>query len=70
VELPERLEPALMAMRVAREFADGAVVNLGLGLPLLCSDHVPEGREVLFHSEQGIVALARLRLPLTKLISP
>src|SRR5713226_5297585 len=60
MRMPERLEPALMAMRVAREFHDGAVVNLGMGLPLLCSDYIPAGREVLFHSEQGIVGFGRL----------
>jgi 3-oxoadipate CoA-transferase, beta subunit len=49
-----------MAMRAAQEFFDGAVVNLGLGLPLLCSDYVAEGREVLFHSEQGIVGFGAL----------
>jgi 3-oxoacid CoA-transferase B subunit len=58
--MPPRLEPAIMAMRVAREFQDGAVVNLGMGLPLLCSDYVPEGREILFHSEQGIVGFGPL----------
>jgi 3-oxoacid CoA-transferase B subunit len=58
--MPDRLEPALMAMRVAQEFHDGAVVNLGMGLPLLCSDYIPDGREILFHSEQGIVGFGRL----------
>src|SRR6266567_7497160 len=58
--MPNRLEPPLMAMRVAREFHDGAVVNLGMGLPLLCSDFIPAGREVLFHSEQGIVGFGPL----------
>jgi len=58
--MPDRLETAIMAMRVAREFQDGAVVNLGMGLPLLCSDYIPAGREVLFHSEQGIVGFGRL----------
>ncbi|MFN8559040.1 MAG: 3-oxoacid CoA-transferase subunit B [Dehalococcoidia bacterium] len=53
--MPERLDPAVMAMRVTREFFDGAVVNLGVGLPLLCADHLPEGREILLHSEQGLV---------------
>lgn len=60
MNLPDRLEPAVMAMRVAREFSDGDVVNLGMGLPLLCSDYIPPGREVLFHSEQGIVGFGPL----------
>jgi 3-oxoacid CoA-transferase subunit B len=51
----ERLDATVMAMRVAGEFFDGAVVNLGSGLPLRCCNYVPEDREVLFHSEQGIV---------------
>jgi 3-oxoacid CoA-transferase subunit B len=53
--MPERLDATVMAMRVASEFFDGAVVNLGSGLPLRCCNYVPEEREVLFHSEQGIV---------------
>jgi 3-oxoacid CoA-transferase B subunit len=53
--MPERLDPAVMAMRVAREFFDGAVVNLGVGLPLMCCDYLPPDREILFHSEQGVV---------------
>jgi 3-oxoacid CoA-transferase B subunit len=53
--MPERLDAAVMAIRVAREFMDGAVVNLGIGLPLRCSGYIPHDREVLFHSEQGIV---------------
>src|ERR1700730_18149586 len=58
--MPERLDPALMAIRVAQEFQDGDVVNLGMGLPLHCCDYVPSGREVLFHSEQGIVGFGPL----------
>jgi 3-oxoacid CoA-transferase subunit B len=53
--MPERLTSDVMALRVAREFHDGAVVNLGVGLPLQCCNYVPPGLEVLFHSEQGIV---------------
>jgi 3-oxoacid CoA-transferase B subunit len=49
-----------MAIRVAQEFQDGDVVNLGMGLPLHCCDYVPAGREVLFHSEQGIVGFGPL----------
>lgn len=53
--MPERLTPEVMAMVAARDFHDGAVVNLGLGLPLECSNYTPAGREVLYHSEQGIL---------------
>jgi 3-oxoacid CoA-transferase B subunit len=44
-----------MAMVAAREFRDGDVVNLGLGLPLLCADQLPADREVLLHSELGLL---------------
>ncbi len=51
--MTERLDRFAVAMRVAREFPDGAVVNLGFGLPSLCSLQVPPGREVIFHTENG-----------------
>ena len=49
-----------MARLAAREFFDGAVVNLGVGLPLACADQIPEGREVLLHSEQGLLGFGRI----------
>ncbi len=42
-------------MRVALELQDGDVVNLGLGIPTLCSQFVPEGRTVIYHSESGVL---------------
>ena len=54
-EQPEILDESVMAMVAARDLPDGAIVNLGLGLPLALSDYIPPDREVLFHSEQGIV---------------
>ena len=42
-------------MRVAKELQDGDVVNLGIGIPSLCSQFVPEGRDVLYHSESGVL---------------
>ena len=42
----ERLDREIIAMRVARELQDGDVVNLGIGIPTLCSQFIPEGRSV------------------------
>ena len=58
--MAEPLTPDVMAMVAAREFFDGAIVNLGLGLPLVCSNFVPSDREVLFHSEQGLLGFGPL----------
>ena len=51
----ERLDREVVAMRVARELQDGDVVNLGLGIPTLCSQFVPEGRTIIYHSENGVL---------------
>jgi acetate CoA/acetoacetate CoA-transferase beta subunit len=50
-----RLDRETIALRVAKEFFDGAVVNLGGGIPTLASNFVPEGRTVTFHSENGML---------------
>ncbi len=52
---PERLHPTVMAHVAARDFEDGDVVNLGVGLPLECANALPAGREILLHTELGIV---------------
>lgn len=51
----ERLDEMTMAMRAAREFQDGMVVNLGVGIPTLASNFVLPDREVIFHSENGVL---------------
>ena len=49
-----------IAMRAAREFQDGQVVNLGIGIPTLASDFVPEGRQIIFHTENGALGFGPL----------
>ena len=46
-----------MAARVARDIADGAVVNLGIGLPTLVANYLPRDREVILHSENGVIGM-------------
>ena len=45
----------LMAWRCAQDIPDGAYVNLGIGIPEKVAAHVPAGREVVYHSENGIL---------------
>ena len=46
-----------IAKRVAQELQDGTLVNLGIGLPTLVANFVPEGRDVTFQSENGFIGV-------------
>jgi 3-oxoadipate CoA-transferase beta subunit len=46
-----------MARAAAFDIPDGSCVNLGIGLPTLIAEHIPADREVLLHSEQGLLGL-------------
>jgi len=46
-----------MAENVALDIPDGAYVNLGIGMPELVADYVPEGREVIYHTENGLLGM-------------
>lgn len=47
----------LIARRVAQELRDGFTVNLGIGMPTLVANYVPEGTEVIFQSENGMLGM-------------
>jgi acetate CoA/acetoacetate CoA-transferase beta subunit len=50
------MEPQeVIARRIARELKDGMLVNLGIGIPTLVANYVPEGVHVFFQSENGLI---------------
>ncbi|RYC09721.1 CoA transferase subunit B [Ciceribacter ferrooxidans] len=51
----EKLSNAQIAWRAAQDIADGAYVNLGIGFPEMVARYQPEGREAIFHTENGIL---------------
>jgi 3-oxoadipate CoA-transferase, beta subunit len=52
-----------MAARLARDIPEGWFVNLGIGAPLYVADHVPAEREVIFHSENGVLGMGPAPAP-------
>ena len=52
-----RMDRQAMARRVAQDIPDGAYVNLGIGLPTMVANCLPEGREIILQSENGLLGM-------------
>lgn len=59
-------EKEIIAYRIAQELKDGDVVNLGIGLPTLVANYIPEGIEITLQSENGILGMGGLSAPGTE----
>lgn len=52
-----KMAKEIIAKRVAEELKDGQLVNLGIGLPTLVANYIPEGMHITFQSENGMVGM-------------
>lgn len=57
VNLPKGWSNEEIARKIAEDLPDGAYVNLGIGLPELVAAQIPEGKEIIFHTENGLLGV-------------
>jgi acetate CoA/acetoacetate CoA-transferase beta subunit len=62
-------EKEIIASRIALELGDGDLVNLGIGIPTMVADYVPEGKHVTFQAENGIIGLGPLTEEETNIVN-
>jgi 3-oxoacid CoA-transferase B subunit len=55
----QRLTRDMIAARIAAEFQDGWIANLGVGMPTMCSDFLPADKFIVLHSENGLIGYGR-----------
>ena len=63
MSVPARWSREDIARRVAQDIPDGAVVNLGIGLPTLVANRIPRDRELMMHSENGVIGMGPAPAP-------
>ena len=61
--MSQPLERHQIARRIARDIPDGAYVNLGIGMPTMVANYVSDDREVVYHSENGILGMGPAPAP-------
>ncbi len=59
----KRLDRNQMAARVARDIPEGSYVNLGIGLPTMVANHIPADREIILHTENGLLGMGPAPAP-------
>jgi 3-oxoadipate CoA-transferase beta subunit len=59
----DRLSRRQIAWRAAQDIPEGACVNLGIGMPVLVGNYLPAGREIILHSENGILGMGPVPAP-------
>lgn len=52
-----------VAQKIANDIPDGSYVNLGIGIPELVANYIPEGREIIFHTENGLLGMGPAPAP-------
>ncbi len=52
-----------VAQKIASDIPDGSYVNLGIGIPELVANYIPEGREIIFHTENGLLGMGPAPAP-------